>query len=213
MRYKKVYDEMILGNKTVEFRLLNDKTEKIKMGNLIKFKVIDKNRFVGSDKMLYTGSHSSCNVEKYRRVAISGNRGKDANFIGECYPALAPKLSFWKIWHDNIGVLTDEENNRYYIREYYKQVLSKLEPETVSRDLDGAILLCYEDNNLFCHRHIVAAWLEIMLGKVVPEVVIIDGCLVEVTRPIYIKDYLKEIMLLDEKDNEKKLIMARKNRD
>ena len=29
----------------------------------------------------------------------------------ECYPKLAPKYSFWEIWHYNIGKRSDEENN------------------------------------------------------------------------------------------------------
>lgn len=119
--------------------------------------------------MICTSKHNEFLNKNYDTYTISGNRGKDANYEGKCYPKLAPKLSFWEIWHDNIGTIPEEENNKYYIREYYKQVLSKLDPNQVYKELDNSILLCYEKNEEFCHRHIVSAWFEILLGTEVPE--------------------------------------------
>lgn len=145
--------------------------------------------------MIYTSSHSNFKLDNQRTVAISGNRGKDAGYVGECYPDLAPKLSFWKTWHDNIGIIPEEENNKYYIEEYYKQVLSKLNIDKVYNDLDGAVLLCYENYNEFCHRHIVAAWFELVLDRVIPEIIINDKITDVVEAPLYIKDYLQEIMI------------------
>ena len=88
----------------------------------------------------------------------------------ECYLKLVPKLSFFKKWHDNIGKIPEEENNRYYVQEYWNQVLSKLDPEEIYDELDYSTLLNYESNTKFCHRHIVAAWFEILLDESVPEV-------------------------------------------
>lgn len=144
--------------------------------------------------MISTSSYENWETDKYDTYSISGNRGKDANYQGKSYPKLAPKLSFWKVWHDNIGVISEEENIKYYIKEYWEQVLSKLNPEEVYRELDYSILLCYESNMEFCHRHIVAAWFEILLGIKIPEVKIINGQIVQVERPKYIKQYLEEIM-------------------
>ena len=64
--------------------------------------------------MISTSSHNDWQSDKYRTYSISGNRGKDANYQGKCYPELAPKLSFWKVWHNSIGKISEEENNRYY---------------------------------------------------------------------------------------------------
>ena len=144
--------------------------------------------------MIWTSSHNEFKTSLYKTYAISGNRGADANYKDKCYPALAPKFSFWKIWHDNIGKVSEEFNNRYYVQEYYNQVLSKLNPEKVYRDLDYSILLCYEDNTMFCHRHIVAAWFELLLGQKVPEVKINNYKIVETSRPEYIKGYLEDVM-------------------
>lgn len=144
--------------------------------------------------MIYTSSHYTCKTNKFVTVAISGNRGKDANYQGKCYPKLAPKLSFWKIWHDNIGKIPEMENNKFYIEEYWKQVLSKLDPEEIYKELDNSVLLCYEPNFAFCHRHIVAAWLEIALGIEVLEISIENENIKIENRPAYIKSFLEEFM-------------------
>lgn len=144
--------------------------------------------------MISTSSYNNWQSDKYITYSISGNRGKDVNYQGRCYPKLAPKLSFWKTWHDNIGKISEEENNRYYVQEYWTQVLSGLDPEQVYRELDNSVLLCYEANTEFCHRHIVAAWFEILLGINVPEAKAKDYEIEEVERPTYIKQYLEEAM-------------------
>jgi len=145
--------------------------------------------------MIYTSSHNNCKSNLFKTYAISGNRGRDANYKGECYPKLAPKLDFWKIWHENIGKISEEENTKYYIEEYYKQVLSKLNPEEVYNELNNSVLLCYEENTEFCHRHIVAAWFELLLvGVRVPEIKLNGLEIEEVDRPANIKMYLEEII-------------------
>lgn len=144
--------------------------------------------------MIYTSNHKNFNTILYKTCAISGNKGKDANYIGNTCSKLAPKLSFWKIWHDNIGLIPEEENIKYYIKEYYLQVLKNLKPEDIYEELDNSILLCYEDSNEFCHRHIVAEWFKLLLYVHVPEINIVNGSIKEVQRPSYIGKYLEEIM-------------------
>lgn len=147
--------------------------------------------------MICTSSHNNWQSDKYRTFSISGNRGKDANYRGNCYPALAPKREFWSVWHSNIGKIPEEDNTRYYIQEYWNQVLSKLDPEKVFRDLDDSVLLCYEPNTDFCHRHIVAAWFELLLGIKVPEMKANGYQTTEVERPDYIKQYLEETIKIN----------------
>ena len=55
--------------------------------------------------MIYTGSYENYKYVPERFVSISGDKGKSANFNGKTYSKLAPKLSFWKIWHENIGII------------------------------------------------------------------------------------------------------------
>lgn len=74
------------------------------------------------------------------------------------YKKLAPKYNWWKEWRDN------QLSNEWYIKKYYETVLNKLNPIEVVKELfksnskENAILLCWEKNE-FCHRHIVAEWL------------------------------------------------------
>ena len=159
--------------------------------------------------MIYTGCYREFSSEVLnlpnfylRTVSISGDRGKDANWKGDCYPKLAPKMSFWKIWHDNIGKVPEVCNNQYYIEQYYSQVLAKLDPREVYEELGTTtVLLCYEPCQEFCHRHVVAAWLELTLGITVNEIKIQHGYGYEdvwrteiIEKPHYIKQYLKECM-------------------
>ena len=144
--------------------------------------------------MISTSSYKNWKSDLYRVVSISGDRGMDAKYKGKCYPRLAPKYDFWRIWHDNIGKIPEKENNLYYIEQYYERVLSKLDPEEVYNDLEDTTLLCYEDANEFCHRHIVAAWFELLLDKKIPEQEA-NGILIKpVSRPEYIKIELEKVI-------------------
>ena len=144
--------------------------------------------------MISTSSYRDFKSDKYGVYSISGDRGVDAGYEGKCYPALAPKISFWKEWKNNIGKVSFEENTKFYIKEYWNQVLSKLDPEKVFRELDDSILLCYESNMEFCHRHIVAAWFELLLEVSVREIKADGYKIDEISKPEYIKEYLEKII-------------------
>ncbi len=84
-------------------------------------------------------------------------------FRGENYPSLFPKWEFlvkYKWDKDEVA----------YIRAYKEQVLSRLDSHKVWKDLDGKVLLCWERSGSFCHRRIVAKWLEEELGIEVLEI-------------------------------------------
>jgi len=52
--------------------------------------------------------------------------------------------------------MTDEQE----YRRRYAAILAKLDVHQVARDLGpGAVLLCWEPEEKFCHRHLVAEWL------------------------------------------------------
>lgn len=128
--------------------------------------------------MITTSSYKDFDTNLYSGVSISKDRGKDADFSGETFLELAPKEAFFRVWKNNRGVIPEDENTRYYVEEYYKQVLSKLDPAEVYRKLEYKTLLCYEDSSEFCHRHLVAAWFNLLLGdtiKPVTEIKMVDG--------------------------------------
>lgn len=84
-------------------------------------------------------------------------------FKGKLYKKLAPTyqiLNQYKIDNDEIK----------YTEHYTKEILNKLNPKEVYDELgEDSVLLCYEKSNSFCHRHIVAEWLERELGIKITE--------------------------------------------
>lgn len=104
-------------------------------------------------------------------ISIAGKSMDDfVKFYGDDikkheYKTLAPKYWFFKKYKED----GDEE---YYTEQYYKEVLSKLNAKDVFKKLgDDAVLLCWEAPNKFCHRHLVADWLNNELGLNVREIV------------------------------------------
>jgi len=84
---------------------------------------------------------------------------------GRVYPALAPPhylLSKYKA-----SKISKEE----YTKQYREKVLSKLNPKEVYEELgENAVLLCWEPPSAFCHRHLVADWLEKELNIEIKEI-------------------------------------------
>ena len=99
-----------------------------------------------------------------------------------------------RVWKNNRGIISEIENNTFYIKEYYNQVLSKLSPQEIYEQLDNSVLLCYEDNNEFCHRHIVSAWLELFLDIEVNEKSCENDFMKTIEKPAYIKETLENIV-------------------
>lgn len=84
-------------------------------------------------------------------------------YKGLQYKKLAPKYEFFMEWKKN-------HDNDYYIKCFNEQVLDKLDPVDVILDFsrmiygfnvgeDDVCLICYEKPEDFCHRHLVAKWL------------------------------------------------------
>lgn len=93
-------------------------------------------------------------------------------YKGFQYKKLAPKYDFFMKWKEN-------HDNDYYIKCFNEQVLDKLDAQNVTKELNNLIgniilnpmifhdrslipdivLICYEKPGDFCHRHLVAEWL------------------------------------------------------
>jgi len=83
-------------------------------------------------------------------------------YKGLQYKKLAPKYDFFMKWKEN-------HDNEYYTKCFNEQVLSNLSPQQVFVDLieltptsltfPTIALVCYEKPGDFCHRHLVAKWL------------------------------------------------------
>ena len=106
---------------------------------------------------------------------------------------------FWNIWHSNIGKIPEIENTRYYIEQYYIQVLSQIDIEDLLKDENDPILLCYEKGQEFCHRHVLAEYIELIYGTRVRDIKIDEQLNVEENiRPRFIRKILEEVVKREE---------------
>ena len=142
---------------------------------------------------IFTGNYEEC--KSGNLISISGDSGKKVGFVGKAIPQFAPKRTFWDIFNNNIGKISEQENIRYYIKEYYKQVLSKVDIEELLKDEKDPILLCYEKGQDFCHRHILAEYIEMKYGIKVIDIKIDENLNIEENqRPMYIRNILEQVI-------------------
>ena len=93
-------------------------------------------------------------------IAICG--GIPDWYKGFWYKKVAPKYKFFQVWKQT-------QDNDYYIKHFKEEVLDTLDPHEVVNDLfsfirnypigTDIVLICYEKPEDFCHRHLVADWL------------------------------------------------------
>jgi len=121
--------------------------------------------------MIFTGYYAKLNQYKtlgLEPIAISGKR---PNFYeGLYYPDFAPRYWMYQRWKDK-----DITNEGYTIE--YKNYLNTLDKEEIRKDFESyngegnhCILLCYEKPHDFCHRHVLAEWLEENFGWRIEEI-------------------------------------------
>lgn len=117
--------------------------------------------------MIYTSYFSKIKSLPEYIIPISICAKAPSWYKGLQYKKLAPKYDFFMKWKEN-------HDNNYYIKCFNEQVLNELNVLTVIRDLIDLIpkdsisehglnkticLVCYEKPEDFCHRHLVADWL------------------------------------------------------
>ena len=117
--------------------------------------------------MIFTGYYAK--LKEYENAGLQplSIAGKAPDFYkGPQFKSLAPEYKMFMDWKkgkiDNMGYTS-----------IFLEHLNTLDKEAVRRmltsfDKDG-ILLCYEKPGEFCHRHIVADWLESNFGWKIDE--------------------------------------------
>ena len=120
--------------------------------------------------MIFTGYYAKLNQYKnlgLEPIAISGKRPDF--YEGLYYPNFAPRYWMYQRWKDK------DITNEGYTREY-KSYLDSLDKEEIEKDFEEfntsnqhCVLLCYEKSYDFCHRHVLADWLEENFGWKVDE--------------------------------------------
>lgn len=117
--------------------------------------------------MIYTSYFAKLKSLPHNIIPISICAKVPSWYEGLQYKKLAPKYDFFMKWKEN-------HDNDYYIKCFNEQVLNELNVLTVIKDLIDLIpqdlisehglnkticLVCYEKPSDFCHRHLVADWL------------------------------------------------------
>lgn len=163
--------------------------------------------------ILGTGSYDT--VKFGNTVSITGDGGNAWNYFGPAYKKLAPRLMTYLLYADALKDLEKikdsipiEEYTKKkrkieftYIKSYYETRLKNLEMEDFLKTLESKfgtniIFLCHEPVNEFCHRRVLADYIELQTGVYIPEVKIMSNDEFTLKQPLNYKQELKRIMKL-----------------
>lgn len=131
--------------------------------------------------MIIKGTSCYENANSGNLVSITGDGGNAWGFFGNSYKKMSPKLYLWQYYNNNPDQLSDEELIDWYIKEFYELRLKHLNPYDLLNTLnqkfgDEIVLLCHElpektiSKQTFCHRRLLADWIELEIGIIIPEI-------------------------------------------
>ena len=157
--------------------------------------------------ILGTGSYE--NVKSGNTVSITGDGGHAWGYFGPAYKKLAPKLVTYNPYAaklEELNKLSGKEYINYrkqiedeYIKSFYNIRLKDLYVPELLEILyekygENIILLCHEPIDEFCHRRLVADYIELKTGIYIPEVSIDSEGNVKKLNPIRYKNRLRNEM-------------------
>ena len=155
--------------------------------------------------MIIKGTGCYENAKSGNLVSITGDGGNAWGFYGNEYKKMSPRLYLWQYYDQNPDNLTEDELIDWYIKEFYDLRLKDLNPIELMDALkqkfgEEIILLCHELPGLninkehFCHRRLLADWLELETGIIIPELSISESGIIT-TEEIYdLKPKIKNLI-------------------
>ena len=131
--------------------------------------------------MFIKGTSCYANAKNGNLVSITGDGGNAWGFYGNAYKKMSPRLYLWQYYDQNPDNLSEDELINWYIKEFYDLRLKDLSPYELMNTLnqkygEDIILLCHElpgleiDKEHFCHRRLLADWIELETGIIIPEI-------------------------------------------
>ena len=155
--------------------------------------------------MIIKGTSCYENAKSGNLVSITGDGGNAWGYFGPAYKKLAPKLYLWEYYDKNPDNLSEEELIDWYIKEYYNLRLKGLNGYDFLDSLkyqfgEKIILLCHElpgtiiNKEHFCHRRLLADWIELETGVVVPEISIDENGNITKVETYDLKPKIKELI-------------------
>lgn len=159
--------------------------------------------------ILGTGNYN--NIKCGNTVSVTGDGGNAWGYFGPAYKKLAPRLVTYipyaekleelsKLKNDLINYkIYKEEIENEYIKSYYETRLKDLDVKELLYILNekygnNIILLCHEDINEFCHRRLIADYIELETGIYIPEISIGENGRLIMHNPIRYKNKLKQLI-------------------
>lgn len=136
--------------------------------------------------MIIKGTSCYQNAKSGNLVSITGDGGNAWNFYGNAYKKMAPSLKLWQYYDSNPDNLKENDLIDCYIKEFYELRLKNLNPYEFFNILNSKfgeeiILLCHENPGKelniehFCHRRLLADWIELETGIIIPELSITEN--------------------------------------
>ena len=164
------------------------------------------------DVILGTGNYN--NIKSGNTVSVTGDGGNAWGYYGPSYKKLAPKLVTYNPYHEKLKILFELKNEASklqeyleyrnqiedeYIKSYYYIRLKDLNVEELLKTLynkfgNNIILLCHEPVEEFCHRRLIADYIELKTGIYIPEIKQDEKGNIEKVNPIRYKEKLKKLM-------------------
>ena len=164
---------------------------------------------MNSNIIIGTGNYD--NVKSGNTVSVTGDGGNAWGYYGSSYKKLAPRLVTFNPYIEKYKKLQELKNdlNKYlqyrkqiedeYIKSYYEIRLKKLDIDFLFKELEEKfgkkiILLCHEPVDEFCHRRLIADYIELKTGIYIPEIQVDENQKVKKLNPIRYKNRLKKVM-------------------
>ena len=165
-----------------------------------------------SKVILGTGNYY--NVKSGNTVSVTGDGGNAWDYFGPAYKKLAPKLATYTPYSLKLEELKKLKEDVFklkeyiefrkqiedeYIKSYYEIRLKNLDVKDLLYTLNkrfgnDIILLCHEPVDEFCHRRLIADYIELETGIYIPEVSVDSQGNVKKLLPIRYKNRLKKVM-------------------
>ena len=165
-----------------------------------------------SKVILGTGNYYD--VKSGNTVSVTGDGGNAWGYFGPAYKKLAPKLVTYTPYSEKLEELERlkkditkvkeylefrKQIEDEYIRSYYDIRLKDLNVDELLNTLynkfgSNIILLCHEPVDEFCHRRLIADYIELKTGIYIPELKQDDNGNIEKINPIRYKKRLKKLM-------------------
>ena len=160
------------------------------------------------------GTGNYFDVKSGNTVSVTGDGGNAWGYFGPVYKKMAPKLVTFVPYFEKLDewleLKKDITKVKYYlefrkqiedeyIRSYYDIRLKEIDVKELLYTLnekfgDNIILLCHEPIDEFCHRRLIANYIELETGIYIPEVSVDENGNVKKLIPIRYKNRLKKVM-------------------